>query len=234
MRQNRLEFAIPKVLHDMSLPILYSFRRCPYAIRARMAIAVSRLSVELREVVLKNKPEAMLSISPKATVPVLQLEDGVIDESLDVMQWALQQSDPLNLGLLDTHIKGPDLIASNDGEFKSWLDLYKYADRHPEMTAIEYRAKACEFLGRLEQQLEQHRFLLGEDLTFTDIAIFPFIRQFAYVDIAWFQSSDFPKLIAWLNSLLESELFLNVMEKYQAWEENTIGVEFPTKDICSE
>ncbi len=218
----------------MSLPVLYSFRRCPYAIRARMAIAASESSVELREVVLKHKPESMIKISPKATVPVLQLQDGILEESLDIMQWALAQSDPLQLGLADSIASGEELIADNDGEFKSWLDKYKYADRHPEMTAAEYRTKACMFLDKLEQQLQQHNYLTGENLSFTDVAIFPFIRQFAYVDIEWFKSSNYPALVAWLNTMLEHDLFTSVMNKYTPWQENTIGVEFPSKDDSSE
>ena len=194
-----------------------------------MAIAASELPVELREVVLKNKPDSMLQISPKATVPVLQLADSVLEESLDIMQWALAQSDPLQLGLSDD-----DLISINDNEFKHWLDRYKYADRYPEMTAEEYRSRACEFLMNLEQQLEQHTFLTGEKMSFTDLAIFPFIRQFAYVDIQWFNNTKYRKLVQWLNLMLEHELFTSVMSKYDAWQEDTVGVQFPEMDNTSE
>ncbi len=194
-----------------------------------MAIAASELPVELREVVLKNKPDSMLQISPKATVPVLQLADSVLEESLDIMQWALAQSDPLQLGLSDD-----ELITINDNEFKHWLDRYKYADRYPEMTAEEYRSRACEFLMSLEQQLEQHTFLTGEKMSFTDLAIFPFIRQFAYVDIQWFNNSKYHKLVQWLNLMLEHELFTSVMSKYDAWQEDTVGVQFPEMDNTSE
>lgn len=216
----------------MSLPVLYSFRRCPYAIRARMAIVASELSVELREVFLKNKPDSMLRISPKATVPVLQLEDNVLEESLDIMQWALMQSDPLQLGLGDH--ESAELISLNDNEFKHWLDKYKYADRYPEMTAEEYRSRACEFLAKLEQQLHRYTYLAGDDLSFTDLAVFPFIRQFAYVDIEWFNNAEYRKLVQWLNLMLEHELFTSVMSKYDAWQEHTVGVEFPEKDNTSE
>jgi len=194
-----------------------------------MAIAASELPVELREVVLKNKPDSMLQISPKATVPVLQLADSVLEESLDIMQWALAQSDPLQLGLSDD-----DLISINDNEFKHWLDRYKYADRYPEITAEEYRTRACEFLMNLEQQLERHTFLTGEKMSFTDLAIFPFIRQFAYVDIQWFNNTEYRKLVQWLNLMLEHELFTSVMSKYDAWQEDTVGVQFPEMDNTSE
>jgi len=171
----------------------------------------------------------MVRISPKATVPVLQLADSVLEESLDIMRWALSQSDPLQLGLSDDV-----LISINDNEFKHWLDKYKYADRYPEMTAEEYRTRACVFLMKLEQQLHQHTFLTGENMSFTDLAIFPFIRQFAYVDIQWFNNTEYRKLVHWLNLMLEHELFTSVMRKYDAWQEHTAGVQFPEMDNTCE
>lgn len=192
--------------------------------RARMAIAVSGIQVELREVVLRDKPQSLHTISPKATVPVLLTqEQTVIDESLDIMRWALQQSDPENwLDDIDQ-----SLIANNDETFKYWLDRYKYADRYPEQSEEFYRKKGEESLLILEQQLNKTAYLSDEKVSFTDIAIFPFIRQFSSVDKAWFEHSDYPKLHAWLNELIESDLFQITMVKYQPWKEDGIRVIFP-------
>ena len=168
------------------LPILYSFRRCPYAMRARMALAASGAEVMLREVLLKDKPSELLAASPKATVPVLVLADGgVIEESLDVMQWALKRSDPLEWlagGALDS-----EWIGECDGEFKHWLDRYKYADRHPEHTAEDYRKNAEAFIQKLEDQLSGSDWVGGESANAVDVALLPFIRQFAGVDPSWWQ-----------------------------------------------
>lgn len=199
------------------LPILYSFRRCPYAIRARLAIAYAGISVEIREVQLKNKPEHMLAISPKGTVPVLQLPDGtVIDESLDIMRWALAQNDPdnwLNIGA-DTE----KLIAWNDGEFKYFLDRYKYADRYPEYSAHYYRSQSEKYLIELESRLARHSYLANNHFSILDAAIFPFIRQFSLVDPDWFVASGYSCLILWLNKGLESGLFASVMTKNPVWQ----------------
>src|SRR5690554_5339291 len=165
-----------------NFPILYSFRRCPYAMRARLGILFAGLQVELREIVLRNKPAQMLAISPKGTVPVLQLPDGqVIDESLDIMRCALQLQDPQQLLDESTLTQGYALIEQNDRQFKHWLDRYKYADRYPEMTQLEYRLQGEVFLQQLEQLLNQS-FLLGDKISLADIGIMPFIRQFAHVD----------------------------------------------------
>lgn len=203
-----------------ALPILYTFRRCPYAIRARLSIAVSGVSVEYREVALRNKPQAMLLISPKGTVPVLQLADGcVIDQSLDIMLWALALNDPQQW--LQGEKSLPDaakaLIDTNDGPFKFWLDRYKYADRYPEQPAEHYRQQAEEFLKNLERLLGAQEYLLGARLSIADIAIFPFIRQFAAVDKAWFAASDYVRLQNWLDELLGSDLLSEVMVKREAW-----------------
>ena len=201
-------------------PILYSFRRCPYAMRARLAIIQSHTTVELREVVLKNKPQQLLDISPKATVPVLHLSDGsVIDESLDIMKWALGNNDPDNW-LDQTIIKDINqLIFINDEEFKYYLDRYKYADRFPEQPERYYRQKAELFLANLEQRLSNQPFLCAEQCTLADSAIFPFIRQFANVDLSWFQASEYKHLNRWLNNHIESSLFLSIMKKYPAWQQ---------------
>lgn len=198
----------------MTEPVLYTFRRCPYAMRARMALAVSGTSCEMREVKLREKPEAMLKASPKGTVPVLVLTDGtVIDESIDVMRWALDTNDP------DGWLAGDDaeLIAANDGPFKHHLDRYKYTSRHG-TDAEEHRAAALEILLTLEKRLDQSTFLCGETLTLTDAAIMPFIRQFAATDRAWFDTQPLPKLQHWLDNQIASDLFAGIMVKRDQWQ----------------
>ena len=201
------------------LPILYSFRRCPYAIRARMTIAYASITLELREVALANKPAAMLAISPKGTVPVLQLRDRVIDESLDVMSWALNQSDPEDWLAFDSQQEHSTLIEENDNEFKGWLDKYKYWDRFPQQSQQEYRIKAENFLSKLEQRLQQNTYLFGDNMCMADIAIFPFIRQFSYVDKPWFDNADYPSVQRWLSQFLQSKLFEKIMVKQTVWQQ---------------
>lgn len=197
---------------------MYSFRRCPYAIRARLAIYASGVTVELREILLRDKPEHMLQLSPKGTVPVLQLADGeVIDESIDVFHWALQVNDP-NAWLAVDKDKLTQLIERNDGEFKHWLDRYKYSVGYPEYSAEYYRQQAEDFIAELEQCLVVNQYLLGSKLTAADMAILPFIRQFAFVDKAWFDSAPYPKVQVWLAEFLGSEVFLAVMDKYPPWQ----------------
>ena len=211
------------------LPILYSFRRCPYAMRARLALsyALEVNALELREVILKNKPQALLDISPKATVPVLQLVDGtVIDESLDIMQWALSINDPGNWLLTDKESEVRELVTQNDGEFKWALDHYKYSDRHEESEEY-YRALGEKFLHKLNEKLQKNAFLMGENISFSDLAIFPFIRQFAHVDKKWFFTSEYEALINWTNYWLESDLFKNIMKKNPGWKEGDELLLFP-------
>lgn len=199
----------------MTRPILYSYRRCPYAMRARMALRYGGISVETREVVLGDKPRHMLAVSPKGTVPVLVLPDGkVIDESLDIMAWALAQQDPD--GWLTDNRLFQELITENDGSFKRALDQYKYATRFPEQSAEVYRQQGERFLARLEALLSEHAYLLSEKLTQADVAIFPFIRQFSMVDTDWFAETPYPHLRQWLAGLLASELFNAVMQKQTA------------------
>ncbi|RDH83137.1 MAG: glutathione S-transferase [endosymbiont of Galathealinum brachiosum] len=199
-------------------PVLYSFRRCPYAMRARLALQYCNIQVELREVDLKNKPAEMLHASPKATVPVLVCNDKtVIDESIDIMLWALQQNDPQNWLFCIEKQQIPDLILENDTQFKIDLDHYKYADRYPEFSALTYRQRAEVFLEQLEQILSKQKYLSSSSETLTDIALFPFVRQFAYVDIKWFESAPYPKLRNWLNNWLKSELFHSIMKKHPYW-----------------
>ena len=200
------------------LPILYSFRRCPYAIRARMAIYYASITVELREVSLANKPQQMLALSPKGTVPVLQLHNKVLDESLDVIHWALQQSDSDGWLRPELQSQTETLIKSNDNDFKAWLDKYKYWERFPEQPQLYYRERAEEFIALLENLLEKHRFLLGQKLSVADIAIFPFIRQFAFVDKEWFDSAPYPNLQRWLQEFLVCDIFVQSMAKQPLWQ----------------
>jgi len=196
-------------------PLLYSFRRCPYAIRARLGLLFAEQSYRTHEVSLKDKPASMLAISPKGEVPVLQLVDGtVIDESLDIILWALRANDPLGLLMPDKPLEPMlDLIALNDGEFKHWLDCYKYADRHPEHPEAYYRDQADDYLRGLDQRLSQSNYLFGEKISVADIAIMPFIRQFAHVDKDWFDNAHYPKLQDWLQTWLSSEEFITVFAK---------------------
>ncbi|MCW9046556.1 MAG: glutathione S-transferase [Gammaproteobacteria bacterium] len=201
-----------------SLPILYSFRRCPYAMRARLAIRYSNLQVELREVDLKNKPPEMILASAKATVPVLILNDqSVLDESLDIMHWSLKQSDIKNWLQKNNQSEIEQLIQQNDQSFKTDLDHYKYADRFPQQPPVYYRQQGEKFLELLEQRLAKHTFLIHDSVTLADVAIFPFIRQFAYVDIKWFETSVYINLRRWLTYWLESDLFLSIMHKHSNW-----------------
>lgn len=203
-----------------NLPVLYSFRRCPYAMRARMALLYASINVELREVLLKEKPQAMLVISLKGTVPVLQLGDtSVLDESREIMHWALAQNDPERWCSADLADAIDDLIARNDGPFKADLDHYKYWQRFPAESQQQYRTQGEVFLAELEGLLTRQPYLLAERLTMADIAIFPFVRQFAFVDKDWFDQSPYPKLRAWLDQLLKSELFLAAMKKSPPWQD---------------
>lgn len=210
-----------------ALPLLYSFRRCPYAIRARLALRQAGLAVQLHEVSLRDKPAAMLALSPKGTVPVLQLPDGaVLDESLDIMLWALAQSDLDGwlAGAKTVDAEAMALIARNDGPFKALLDRYKYANRHPEFPATHYRDEAVALhLAPLDALLAAQSGaarpgLLGTRVSLVDAAIFPFVRQFAAVDADWFATAPLPALRGWLQRWLDSALFQAVMEKVTAGE----------------
>ena len=213
----------------ISHPILYSFRRCPYAIRARLAIKISQIQVVLREVVLADKPHEMLALSPKGTVPVLVLDNSkVIDESMDIMMWALNQNDPDRwiLNNKDKQDETNALIVVNDTEFKQHLDHYKYADRYPENTIEYYRQQAQSFLQQLEEHLSQATFILSDHLSMVDMAIFPFIRQFAFVDKSWFDRLPYKNLQLWLEYILTSDLFTQVMMKKEQWKEGDAEILF--------
>lgn len=195
-----------------SLPMLYSFRRCPYAIRARLALAISGVAVEFHEVDLKAKPEHMLQLSPKGTVPVLAMPDGrVLDESLDIMLWALRQHDPQ--GMLELLDEARVLIERNDAAFKNALDRYKYPERYPEFSMQHYRAQGELVLSELNDRLNQHRYLLCDKVSIADLALMPFVRQFAQVDRVWFDGSPYSKLRDWLHVWTSSGLFVGVMKK---------------------
>ncbi|WP_327194330.1 glutathione S-transferase [Novosphingobium mangrovi (ex Hu et al. 2023)] len=203
-------------------PVLYSFRRCPYAMRARLALRVAGIACELREVKLANKPDAMLEASPKGTVPVLVLPDGkVVEESLEVMHWALERSDPE--GWLERG--DAQLIARNDGPFKHDLDRYKYPERHGSDPEV-HRQGALETLRDLDARIALSGQLCGDRRGLADMAIMPFIRQFAATDRAWFDAQDLPALRAWLDGHLASELFTSVMPKYTPWQPGDAPVWF--------
>ena len=201
----------------LPLPILYSFRRCPYAARARLAIQRSAICVELREIVLNDKPQQMLDVSPKGTVPVLILPDGrVMDESLEISLWAESQH-PQGQPVRHNPEAQLQLIAENDTEFKHWLDRYKYQVGYPEHSAAYYRTQAQPFLAKLDSLLNSNHYLFGSTASLADICILPFVRQFAFVDKQWFDQSPYPGLQKWLAAWLASEEFARVMKKYPLW-----------------
>ena len=203
------------------LPILYSFRRCPYAMRARLALQASGQAVEHREITLKNKPADMLLASPKGTVPVLVLANGsVLEESLDIMRWALERSDPYGwLGGDDAFRQDAwDLIARNDGDFKFHLDRYKYPHRYGLSDGLAHRELARGFLDVLQDRLAIQDFLGGARFGLTDAAIAPFVRQFAHTDPIWFAAQAWSHLAKWLQDFETSAAFAQVMEKHPVWQ----------------
>ena len=196
----------------MSEALLYSFRRCPYAMRARLALRYSGVPVRIIEVSLKAKPAEMLALSPKGTVPVLSVAGEVIEESLAIMQWALAQHDPQDW-LLQGDPAVLALVAENDQGFKYHLDRYKYAERYPELPMEHYRAEGEVFLRKLEALLAGRAYLLADHPSLADMALAPFVRQFAHVDRDWFASAPYPRLQHWLERFLQSPLFIGVMAK---------------------
>ena len=195
---------------------LYSFRRCPYAMRARMALRYSDVAVNIVEVSLKAKPAEMLALSSKGTVPVLSVDDQVIDESLAIMHWALAQNDPQDWLLKDDPAGRAQiavLIEENDQVFKVHLNRYKYAERYPEQPMAFYRSEGEVFLRRLEALLEGRDYLLAVHPSLADVALMPFVRQFAHVDREWFGQTPYVRLQAWLQRFLESDLFTSIMKK---------------------
>lgn len=195
---------------------LYSFRRCPYAMRARMALRYSGVPVEIIEVSLKAKPAEMLAISPKGTVPVLDAGGQVIDESLEIMRWALAQNDPDDWLLKDDSfgaLWADKLIQGNDQIFKVHLNRYKYAERYPEQPMEVYRTECEVFLRHLNKMMKSRDYLLADHPCLADIALLPFVRQFAHVDRDWFATTPYERLQAWLQRFLESDLFTVIMKK---------------------
>lgn len=219
-------------------PIFYSFRRCPYAIRARLALVVSNCICELREVVLRDKPPEILAVSPKGTVPVLIDIDGrVIEESLDIMLWALAQNDPEKWLMPESgDLAGMrELIAECDRDFKYNLDRYKYPNRYQNIDGIVHRNAGYLYLERLNRQLSQTRYLFGNYPALADMAIAPFVRQFAHTDLLWFNQQPLTHLQAWLSWFVDGEIYHHVMNKYPKWESGNRGIIFPeAKSIVSD
>jgi len=212
---------------------LYSFRRCPYAMRARFALHTADVGCELREVKLSDKPPEMLAISKSGTVPLLAFHSGkVIEESLDIAIWALQQSDPE--GWLQNYDLSMTLIRDNDGDFKHWLDRYKYHVGYPEKSPEYYRDQACEYLNTLERRLSHHQYLIDDTPRLADAMIFPFVRQFANVDLAWWESNSYALLKQWLAFWLSHPNFILSMKKLPPWISGTTGVEFPFTALDNE
>ena len=214
----------------MVIPVLYSFRRCPYAMRARLALDASGQRCELREVVLKNKPAEMLAVSPKATVPVLVDTDGtVIDESLDIMLWSLRRNDPEGWLTPDVESLNAmlELIRRCDREFKSHLDRYKYPQRFAGADALQSREEGETFLRLLDERIATQRYLSGSRFALTDGAIAPFVRQFANVDLDWFATQPWRGLHEWLQAIVNSERFQRIMRPVQPWVVGSPGVLYP-------
>ncbi len=213
-----------KPAQHQSYPILYSLRNCPYAMRARIAIFKAKQTVLLRDLVLSNKPTEMLKASPKGTVPVIVLKNGeVIEESLEVMLWALNETDPEDLlhrsneQMLTEMLT---LINDFDSEFKTRLEQYKCAKRYQETNVTECREACEQYIEKLEQRLNQHGFLMSNKESLVDIALLPFIRQFARIERQWYLQSPYPKVRQWLNGYLQSPMFTKVMAKYPLWLDN--------------
>ena len=210
-----------------NLPILYSFRRCPYAMRARMAIHASGQKCELREVLLRDKPPSMLEYSPKGTVPVLILQDGyVIDESLDVIDWALNLNDPDDWQRSKDTKKTKELIKINDGEFKYHLDRYKYSKRYDNEDPEFHRKKCLKFIESVNNELNNSKYIFDDNISYADIVLLPFMRQFRIADMEWFDSLPYDNLKKWLSSFLDSSLLHSIMKKYDLWKEGDKSIVF--------
>ena len=207
---------------NKKIPILFSFRRCPYAMRARIAIKLCSLECEIREINLKLKNKEFLELSPKGTVPVLVLpDDKIIEESMDIIHWAISNNDPYNLKLknLEIYNKDMDLISIFDNEFKYHLDRYKYNSRYKGINKEEHKYKARDLLVNLNNSLKEKQWLNGENISISDISILPFIRQYRIADIKWFDEKlELPNINRWLDKFLNSKIFNNVMKKYKIWE----------------
>ena len=204
-------------------PILYTFRRCPYAMRARLAIRASEVMVEIREVKLKNKPQELLNISPKATVPVLYISSKkIIEESLDIMKWALEINDPFKLLEPEklNRIEVHNTLNKLDNDFKQNLDRYKYSSRFDQPNPELYRDKNLKLLNEFNNLLRHNKGIYSSNLSLLDYAIFPFIRQFRNVNSVWFDSLELNFLKSWLYELIDSDQFSSIMKKNLIWEPN--------------
>lgn len=211
-----------------ALPILYSFRRCPYAIRARLALCQAGVPVELREVDLKRKPAALLAVSPQATVPVLVTETaGVLTQSLDIMHWALAQASDAGWLQRGDGALARQLVSTTDSDFKHWLDRYKYPERHPDRAQAAYRDEAVRCLIEPLEAALLASGHLGDVPCWADAAVFPFVRQFAAVDAAWWTASPWPASQRWLTGWQTSALFATCMQKYPVWQPGDTPQRFP-------
>ena len=217
----------------MKYPILYSFKRCPYAMRARMALKLADITCEIREVSLSNKPNHMLKISPKGTVPVLILKDKIIDESIDIINWVISKTDIFKENLNQNKLELSDeMICIFDDKFKYHLDRYKYSNRYKDADLEFHRSECKKLLISLEHLISNNVWFFGDKLNKLDISILPFIRQFKIADIDWFDSQkDIPKVKEVLDNFLESKLFIEIMHNYKVWEEEADSVYFPAKNL---
>jgi UPF0176 protein len=223
-RQERVAALLPA-----DAPVLYSFRRCPYAMRARLALLSCGIRCEIREIALSQKPESMLAVSPKGTVPVLVLKDQVLEESLDILNWALQQSDPQSWSTAGTatHQDAVALVHQCDSEFKQHLDRYKYPNRYDLPDGLAHRQQGSLFLSQLNVKLSQTACLMGPAWCWVDAAIAPFVRQFARTDRAWFDAQAWKPLQNWLTSFEDSDAYAQVMHKYKVWHQDAKPVSYP-------
>ena len=222
-----------RYLIRMKYPILYSFKRCPYAMRARMALKLADITCEIREVSLSNKPNHMLKISPKGTVPVLILKDKIIDESIDIINWVISKTDIFKENLDQNKLELSDeMICIFDDKFKYHLDRYKYSNRYKDADLEFHRSECKKLLVSLEHLISNNVWFFGDKLNKLDISILPFIRQFKIADIDWFDSQkDIPKVKGVLDNFLESKLFIEIMHNYKIWEEGSDSVYFPAKNL---
>lgn len=223
-RQEKVAALLPQ-----DAPILYSFRRCPYAMRARLALLASGIRCEMREIALSQKPDSMLAVSPKGTVPVLVLKDKVLEESLDIMHWAMAQSDPQcwSTAGQSNDAQAQAWVRSCDDEFKKNLDRYKYPNRYALSDGLAHRDMGAQFLLKLNAQLEKTPYLMGGDWCWVDAAIAPFVRQFARTDRDWFDAQAWSALKVWLENFEQSPAYLEVMHKFKVWHQGAKPVAFP-------
>jgi len=217
-------------LPDMGKPILYSFRRCPYAMRARLALEASGVEVELREIIFRDKAPEFLATSPKGTVPVLVVDnDLLLEESLDIIRWSMDTSKAGEL--LDPDAGSKDkaiaLIERMDADFKPHLDTYKYASRYEDVDGIASRNQGSKFIYELENMLAGQPYLYGQKRSVADIGVAPFVRQFAHVDQDWFYAQDWKNVITWLDVFKASPEFLRIMKKYPKWVAGDDATIFP-------